>query len=581
MLKRKNLFRLFLFMLMILTVVLSNSGLSSAISRSDIESIIGGTPYYDAGCTVSSNVSASADLVWPFATKSDSQYNRVDQGWDIQDKAGAEVYAIAAGTIHVFNPDNGGFGNDYPTEKLDVSIGGPSDWIYYGHVHVLPSVINKHVSSGQQIAVANKTDVENGSDAYPGWLEIGFARPGTDAPVASGGGYEVATPEGQKMKDILIKAKPVSGSTAEQPAATCVCGVSSDATLIGRDPIEKAYNFFIQKGLTAEQSAGIVGNFIWESSVDPTKAGGDGDTNTPTDTWGIAQWTRASGRLPKLESYAKAHSLDITKLATQLNFSWFEFSTPQGGHTADLAHLKQTSNPDAAALVIFNEYEGAGDSTGPDRQEKARFVFAKYGDSGGVIGVPVGSSGACASTGPGQDTKYIDGFTVYSQCDPDWKDKRYGFGGTSSGCAGPNTIGTDGCGPTAMAMVITNLIGNGVTPDATAKYADSQNQYAAGQGSKWSIAPVLAKHWGLSATPIGNSIAKINATLQAGGLVIASGQGPLPFTSGGHYIVIRGLTADGKWKIGDSAHSNTSDKEWSPQQLLVSMNDGSVYAITQ
>src|SRR5665213_207619 len=112
------------------------------------------TPFYDANgsaaCTTDSGVqsptSTNAGLVWPFATKNDSQVSlpvhRIDQGWDIQAEAGAPIFAIAPGTIYKFNANDGGFGNDYPTEKLDSSIGGPSDWIYYGHVHVLPSVLN-------------------------------------------------------------------------------------------------------------------------------------------------------------------------------------------------------------------------------------------------------------------------------------------------------------------------------------------------------------------------------------------------------------------------------------------------------
>jgi hypothetical protein len=105
--------------------------------------------------------------------------------------------------------------------------------------------------------------------------------------------------------------------------------------------------------------------------------------------------------------------------------------------------------------------------------------------------------------------------------------------------------------------------------------------YVSGEGSSWSIGPVLAKHWGLKAQAIGADGAKIAATLQAGGLVITAGQGAKPFTSGGHFIVIRGLTADGKWKVGDSGHNDTSDKEWEPSQLLASMAGGSVYAISK
>ena len=153
----------------------------------------------------------NASLVWPFATKNPSQYNRVDQGWDVQTDAGGAVYAIASGTIRTFKTDPCGFGNDYPVEELDASIGGPSQSVYYGHVHVLPELINQHVNAGQQIANTNSAQgnctAQNWSGAPKGWLEIGFSKPGTDAPFIFGPEGS-ATSAGQAMHDILITAEP-------------------------------------------------------------------------------------------------------------------------------------------------------------------------------------------------------------------------------------------------------------------------------------------------------------------------------------------------------------------------------------
>src|SRR5581483_9508154 len=88
----------------------------------------------------------------------------------------------------------------------------------------------------------------------------------------------------------------------------------------------------------------------------------------------------------------------------------------------------------------------------------------------GTVSTPPDASGSCSSSGAGQSTKYIDGFTIYSQYDPDWANKPYG----------DTTIAAAGCGPSAMAMIITALTGQSVTPDVTAAYADSQNLYVNG-----------------------------------------------------------------------------------------------------
>lgn len=181
------------------------------------------------------------------------------------------------------------------------------------------------------------------------------------------------------------------------------------------------------------------------------------------------------------------------------------------------------------------------------------------------------ANNSCVSdkAGNGEDTQFIDGFTVYSQYDSNWSDKPFGS----------STIGTSGCGPSAMAMIITALTGEKITPPTVASY--SKSMYEPGKGSKWTIAPFAAAHWNLEATRIEANVAKISEVLVNGGLVIAPGQGGLPYTEGGHFIVIRAVTADGKWRIGDSGHRDTSDKNWDPAKLVTQMRDGGVYAITK
>lgn len=154
-----------------------------------------------AANAIARSTANSFDLIWPLPTKDTSQYRRVDQGWDLQGTSGTPIYSIAAGTVSVANRNPGGFGNDYPILSLDKDIGGPSKLIYYGHVHVLQSVVGQHVNAGQLIAHANVAYGENGSAAPPGWLEIGF-----------GGSSPVGGDAGQIMHDTLINAQPLSNS---------------------------------------------------------------------------------------------------------------------------------------------------------------------------------------------------------------------------------------------------------------------------------------------------------------------------------------------------------------------------------
>lgn len=104
-----------------------------------------------------------------------------------------------------------------------------------------------------------------------------------------------------------------------------------------------AFSFFVTRGLTPAQSAGIVGNLMQESNVNPNEPNGGG----------IAQWTDP-GRNAALHSYAISINQPVNSLSAQLNFIWQELNTTYAG---TLAALKKTSTPAAAAIVIQNDYE--------------------------------------------------------------------------------------------------------------------------------------------------------------------------------------------------------------------------------
>ena len=125
-----------------------------------------------------------------------------------------------------------------------------------------------------------------------------------------------------------------------------------------------------------------------------------------------------------------------------------------------------------------------------------------------------------------------------------------------------------------MAMIITNLTGNRVTPDQTATYGAANGTLEKNGlgGSKWNIAEVVGSHWGLKSQDLGTDITKINQILQTGGLVLSSGTGADPYTPAGHFIVIRAVTSDGKWLTGNSANFDSS-KPYDPAQVIVNMRN--------
>ena len=80
----------------------------------------------------------------------------------------------------------------------------------------------------------------------------------------------------------------------------------------------------------------------------------------------------------------------------------------------------------------------------------------------------------------------------------------------------------------------------------------------------------LASGYGLKVRDYGRpSIAEINKALKEGVMFQVAGSGPVPFSGGGHFIGIRGVTDSGKWLIFDSAHKGqgTNEREWDPMEI--------------
>ena len=103
--------------------------------------------------------------------------------------------------------------------------------------------------------------------------------------------------------------------------------------------IKRAYQVLHTAGYTDEQVAGILGNLILESGMDPLKTNGD--------TIGIAQWL--GYRKEKLEGFESVpltiNGKDYTRLNTQLYFLLNELNTTQGKTKRAILAIKTTGYP--------------------------------------------------------------------------------------------------------------------------------------------------------------------------------------------------------------------------------------------
>lgn len=140
----------------------------------------------------------------------------------------------------------------------------------------------------------------------------------------------------------------------------------------------------------------------------------------------------------------------------------------------------------------------------------------------------------------------------YNQTDARWGNKLYGRTGT---------IGWEGCGPTALAMVVASMTDNKVTPYDVALWSAQNGYRCEGNGSYHSLIPNGGEHYGLTVDKIGKDSKKLVEALESGKLVIAI-MAPGHFTATGHFIVLRGITEDGKVLVADPASVKRSNQEW-------------------
>ena len=182
------------------------------------------------------------------------------------------------------------------------------------------------------------------------------------------------------------------------------------------DARQTAFNFFVAKGLTKVQAAGIVGNLMQESTIIPTAVeygGGPGR--------GIAQWS-VGGRWDTIHgdnvtTFAANAGTSRWALQTQLDFIWWEMNTYGYG----FASLKAATNVTDATVAFEVHYEICGACNQSGRIAYAKQVLAAYGGTSGGAGCYSGTLGKEMPDNACVQSKFDD---LWYQCDNgSWVDR--------------------------------------------------------------------------------------------------------------------------------------------------------------
>jgi hypothetical protein len=400
-------------------------------------------------------------FAWP------TDRHEVDQGWsevagrgqsphrgiDFDVDEGSKVYAAEDGKV-VSTSDN--------QIRIRHADGVETRYKYFKDITV---EVGKDVKRGEQIGTSG-----SGSEASPGMsgdhlhFELWVKKDG-------GGDLEAVDPDPEG---------DTFGDDTEETDSGCGC-----TDLVGSNNQQKAFNYFASNGYSKEQAAGIVGNMIHESGVEPGRKEGTppGQVTNPSDVveftggWGIVQWTPA-GKMIKPSREAGVDDAVIGSLEYQLEFLKKQLDgkgpIPEK-HAGDM--LKQTTTVETAAVAFGQYYERFLGSDNPNheryaqRKTAAREVLDTFGGSA--------SSGGGGGCGAG------NGDIVKTALQLAWDTPNHGFDPKPgyadaqqkyNGSTGENPL-TD-CG----VFVATVMVMSGVDKDYARRGTTAQMDYLRSSG---------------------------------------------------------------------------------------------------
>ncbi len=312
----------------------------------------------------------------------DGEWTVFHRGYDFKVDEDAKVYSSQDGTV-VLAKDN------------EVRIRLESVETRYKFMKTISVSNGAKVKRGDQIGTA------------------GTGSEGTDAegaPIGLAGAHlhwEMwADQENNNKWSIVPKPEENIFELESESGSGCSC---VDSNLSGANNQQKAFNFFVQNGYSKEQAAGIVGNMIAESSVEPARlqntAPGvvtppDKVVNSPLG-WGIVQWTPA-GKMINPSRDAGVQDDKIASLGYQLEFLIKQLNGdgPLAEGVAGRA-IKAAKTVDQAAYEFGDKFERFGGHENPnhptyaDRKANAQHVFDQFAGSAPASG------GGAQSTGSG------------------------------------------------------------------------------------------------------------------------------------------------------------------------------------
>lgn len=143
--------------------------------------------------------------------------------------------------------------------------------------------------------------------------------------------------------------------------------------------------------------------------------------------------------------------------------------------------------------------------------------------------------------------EYIGDYVYFNQTDPIWNNNNL-------------SLRSAGCGPTAVAICISNLTQKFVSPVTVAEWAKKEGYYSS-SGSLHSAIPAMASHWNLQCRGLYKNKKEIEKALRSGHMVVGL-MGPGYFTRAGHFISLLTINKKGMVEVADVGSRARSQKTY-------------------
>ena len=381
----------------------------------------------------------------------------------------------------------------------------------------------------------------------------------------------------------------------------------------GVDNAQRIWDYLSAKGLGSSAIAGIMGNIQQESGFMPDRVQGSGVKTAPEITvdgetgYGLCQWTYKT-RQQALKDFAASRGKPSSDLETQLDFMLQEVNQSDSGLLGRMSKM----DPHRAAAEFHDSFErSADDAAGVARRgANAQEIFRKQGrgittagtysaaaaqgtnggtlsgssSSGGGIfdsvikqleGGALGKLGAALFGSASFFTSGIAGaLSNLTGGSAGGAGSSRSFGGASpnivngkSGCANykqddtrwynapysSSTVGKSGCMPTSFCNMA-SMYGVKVLPPDACTFSADNGCYIPGAGTACRFYPLASEKWGVPVHPC-NSWDEIMSNLRQGKPVAGGFEGGGGYSSGGHWMLLTHVDANGNIYIADSRNN--------------------------